>query len=116
MIMKPNSSNKRNCTKCFAVYVVNGDPSGYWCVGGSTPNPAYKTEGLCEFCKPFVRCYGTPGKDDDKFMRYTLGRYGDIEHACIAFGVELAAYLANEEEECKKFYKKMYKFCLGDLA
>ena len=57
-IIKPIQKNKRMCENCGAGYVINGDPSEYWC---QTPNLIddfgydIKIEGLCEFCRPSGR-------------------------------------------------------------
>lgn len=44
-----NPKNRRNCERCNAGYVINGDESSYWCL---LPWPGIKNEGKCQFCKP----------------------------------------------------------------
>lgn len=49
----PLKNNLRVCEKCSATYVINGDPSEYWCeLKGN-----YPVYGRCEFCRPGSKYY-----------------------------------------------------------
>ena len=52
--IKSNHKNRRNCEKCGAGYVINGDESKYWCEFPwfDENGIAFIPEGLCEFCTP----------------------------------------------------------------
>ena len=50
MEIKAQEKNKRVCTCCFALYVINGDESELWFEYGKCSG--YPEEGLCEFCNP----------------------------------------------------------------
>lgn len=46
-VITPLQKNLRVCVECSATYVINGDPSDYWCQL-SSKNPV---QGKCEFCR-----------------------------------------------------------------
>lgn len=47
-LIAPQKKNLRSCTCCQATYVINQDPSGFWCEWSA----GYPLEGVCEFCDP----------------------------------------------------------------
>lgn len=49
----PLQKNLRVCEECNATYVINGDPSEYWCEL-SSDNPV---QGKCEFCRSGSKYY-----------------------------------------------------------
>lgn len=59
--IKALEKNKRTCSCCGALYVINGNPSELW-MQWSNPS-LYKVEGLCEFCNPKNRKWYTPNKE-----------------------------------------------------
>lgn len=54
MNIQPSEKNLRTCSVCFALYVINGDSSRYWCeISPRDSNGVfiYKIDGKCEFCR-----------------------------------------------------------------
>lgn len=52
-VITPLKNNLRVCEECFATYVINGDPSEYWCALKGD----YPVNGKCEFCRPNSKYY-----------------------------------------------------------
>lgn len=51
--IEPLPKNKRICEQCHATYIINGDPSNYWCQLQNLPEKGVLLiEGLCEFHRP----------------------------------------------------------------
>jgi hypothetical protein len=49
----PLKKNLKVCTNCNATYVINGDPSEYWC----EIDLGYDKYGKCEFCREGSKFY-----------------------------------------------------------
>lgn len=60
MRIKPLESNLRTCSKCHALYCINGDPSEYWMSTSpvdDNKNYLYPIEGKCEFHRENSKYY-----------------------------------------------------------